>query len=80
MSYAQNKDRILLQKQVTSACEFDQMNFRGTSQNICDILNERKIIARRIVANLSVGDGGEYDTLMEHFTYCNQKLKLLLGL
>jgi hypothetical protein len=81
MGYAIDADRIVQKQQVYSACDFDQTTFKNTSQNILDLLNERKLLARKIVARgLSEGDGHEYEVLITGFTYCNTKLKQLLGL
>lgn len=81
MGYAIDADRIILQHEVNSACDFDQSNFKNTSLNILHLLNERKLYARRIVARgLTEGDGHEYETLIAGYILCNTKLILLLGL
>jgi hypothetical protein len=81
MGYAIDEDRILLHQRVMDTFGYDASNFKTVAHNLEVLLNERKLIARKIISSgLTEGDGAEYETMIAMFTMCDHKMKLLLGL
>lgn len=80
MGYAIDADRIVQEHRINIACTFNPDDFKHVAKNISSLLNERKLVARKIVARgLTEGDGAEYETLIAQFHHCETKIKQLLG-